>query len=250
VLFQRLMILLKVINLRKRRDSLKSIINSPASNKEQIEKANKSYDKLYQEAMNTNINFIKDYPNSVLSMSMIYNVRGRLGLNYVKEFYFKANQSAKKSFHGLKIENYLNLFKSLKEGDKCIDFTHMNNHDIPLKFSELRKEITLLQFWNPEFKKSINNNLNLVKIYQKYKDDNFEIVGVALTRNKGKWQKVIERDNLNWPQLSELKGWDSELGFRYGVYILPLNYLINKDGDIIGKNITPNKLQSILEQRL
>jgi len=237
---------LKLIDLRNRRDSLEAIINDIKSSKLQIEKANTSYDELYREAMDTNINFIKEYPNSILSMSIIYNTRGRLGLDYVKKFYYSANESAKKSFHGLKIENYLNLFKILKKGDKFIDFTHNNNHNIPCKFSTLRKDITLIQFWNPEIQKSVENNIELIDLYEDYKNKKIEIVGVALTRNKDKWQEIIRRDKLTWPQLSELKGWDSELGFKYGVYILPLNYLIDKKGEIIQMNLTANELRAIL----
>ena len=51
---------------------------------------------------------------------------------------------------------------------------------------------------------------NVKKAYEKYHSKGFEIVGVSLDNDKAAWTGAIQRMNLTWPHLSDLKGWQSE----------------------------------------
>jgi peroxiredoxin len=86
----------------------------------------------------------------------------------------------------------------------------------------------------------------VVKAYQKFKDKNFTVLGVSLDNNKQPWLKAIEIDNLDWTQVSDLKGWNNEVAAQYKVQSIPQNFLIDPNGKIIAKNLRGEDLHSRL----
>jgi hypothetical protein len=53
---------------------------------------------------------------------------------------------------------------------------------------------------------------------------------------------------ITWPQISDLKYWNSEGGKLYGVRSIPHTVLINRDGTIIARGLQGVELQKRLEQ--
>lgn len=92
----------------------------------------------------------------------------------------------------------------------------------------------------------------MVKAYTTYKDKNFTVLGVSLDQpgKKDAWLQAIEKDGLNWTQLSDLKGWSNEVAVQYGVRSIPANYLIDPSGKIIAKNVRGEELQKKLAEVL
>ncbi len=119
-----------------------------------------------------------------------------------------------------------------------------------IKLSSLKGKLVLLSFWASWDEKSRSENKNLLKIYKKYKSKGFEIYQVSLDRSKILWEGAIESDKLPWINVSDLKFTDSYPARIYNVQQLPANYLISRDGEIIGKDlfgrILDEKLNDIL----
>ena len=78
---------------------------------------------------------------------------------------------------------------------------------------------------------------------KKFKDENFEIIGVSLDKNRVQWLEAIQKDGLTWLHVSDLKGWKNEVAKLYDVSFIPQNILINPQGIIIAKNITGVELE-------
>ena len=60
--------------------------------------------------------------------------------------------------------------------------------------------------------------------------------------------KAIEKDQLNWFHVSDLKGWDSELVKEYGIKSVPSSFILNREGKVIAKNLRAEKLLEQLEK--
>ena len=90
----------------------------------------------------------------------------------------------------------------------------------------------------------------LVKVYQAYHADGFEVVGISLDDDAQAWQKAVKKMNLSWNHLSDLKGWDSKAVEVYKVFGIPTNLLVNPQGKIVVSNIDlddlPEKLDEVL----
>ena len=131
-----------------------------------------------------------------------------------------------------------------------IDFFRENSIDSLKKLSELKGKVILLEFWASWCGPCRQENPNLVKTYKNFKPKGFEIFAVSLDENKESWLRAIEKDNLNWEHVSDLKGDRNEASLIYGVNGIPDNFLIAENGEIIGRNLRGDKLNRILKEIL
>ncbi|MGZ3921859.1 MAG: peroxiredoxin family protein, partial [Bacteroidia bacterium] len=58
----------------------------------------------------------------------------------------------------------------------------------------------------------------------------------------------IQKDNLTWQHVSDLKGWGNEVGKMYSITSIPQNILVGKDGKIIAKNLRGAALEEKLAE--
>jgi len=116
--------------------------------------------------------------------------------------------------------------------------------------SSLRGNYVLLDFWAEWCKPCRLENPNIVKAYKKYNSKGFEVFGVSLDRQKSKWEKAINDDQLFWTQVSDLKGWQSSAAVLYNISAIPASFLLDKDGVIIAKNLRGAALDQKLSELL
>ncbi|MBX7051582.1 MAG: AhpC/TSA family protein [Flavobacteriales bacterium] len=116
------------------------------------------------------------------------------------------------------------------------------------KLSDLKGKTVLIDFWASWCGPCRRENPNVVKAYQKYNKDGFEVFSVSLDKAKDPWLKAIADDGLIWPNhVSDLKWWDSEAADLYGVRSIPFTVLVDKDGNIIGHNFRGSMLEEKLK---
>ena len=84
----------------------------------------------------------------------------------------------------------------------------------------------------------------------KYRSKGFEIVGVAYDADIEKWKKAIQKDGLSWPQVTDVKQSNGELGSYYDIGSLPNNILLDKEGKIVGVNLSTEEVENLLSKLL
>lgn len=117
-----------------------------------------------------------------------------------------------------------------------------------ITLSSLRGKYVLIDFWAAWCRPCRMENPNVVRMYNEYKDENFEILGVSLDRTKDAWIKAIEDDGLIWKHVSDLQYFNSEAAREYQINAIPATYLIGPDGKIIDKNLRGATLESKLKE--
>jgi peroxiredoxin len=119
-----------------------------------------------------------------------------------------------------------------------------------LALSSLRGKYVLLDFWASWCGPCRQENPNVVKAYNQFKDKGFTIYSVSLDQDKGKWLKAIEADKLTWHHVSDLAGWNSAGGAAYNVKAIPQSFLIDPKGNIIARNLRGEALAAKLAEVL
>jgi len=109
-----------------------------------------------------------------------------------------------------------------------------------------------LDFWASWCGPCRQENPNVVKAYNKYKDKNFTILSVSLDKADGKaaWLAAIQNDGLTWTQVSDLKFWNNQAAALYFVTSIPSNFLIDPSGKIIARDLRGDDLDAKLAEVL
>jgi len=119
-----------------------------------------------------------------------------------------------------------------------------------LALSSFRGKIVLIDFWASWCGPCRKDMPGVVKLYNKYKAKGFEIFGVSLDKDKGHWVDAIKNDGITWPQVSDLKHWESEPAKMYDVRSIPFTVLLDKEGKIIAKGLRGAELEKAIENAL
>ena len=208
----------------------------------------------YQAVADNKIEYIKKFVKDRTSSVIAPYVTSRYLLPYIKfqeldSTYKSLDSVVKKSRYAKKLKERRDLLSRVQVGKPFIDFTLPNPEGESLTFSDYVGDgYVLLDFWASWCNPCRKENPNLVKNYKKYNDQGFEIYGVSLDKNKKAWERAIEKDNLTWPQVSDLKGWNSEVSQKYGVMSIPSNVLIDEEGKIVARNLRGEELNEKLKE--
>jgi len=137
----------------------------------------------------------------------------------------------------------------LAPGKMAPDFTEAMPDGEMLSLSDLRGKVVLLDFWASWCGPCRRENPNVVALYNKYKDKGFTVMSVSLDKDKAKWLKAIENDNLTWPNhVSDLQFWQSKAAKLYGVSGIPFTVLIDQEGKIIRTKLRGPQLEEELSR--
>ena len=136
------------------------------------------------------------------------------------------------------------------KGAKAPDFIQTDTNGVAVSLSSLRGKYLLIDFWASWCKPCRAQNPSLLRLFQKYKDKGFTILGVSLDSKKEAWLKAIHNDKLEWQQVSDLNFWSNAVAKQYKITFVPQNYLLDAHGVIIGKNLNEDALNEILEKEL
>lgn len=117
-----------------------------------------------------------------------------------------------------------------------------------LSLSSLRGKYVLIDFWASWCGPCRAENPNVIKVYNKYKDKGFEILGVSLDKEENAWKQAIAQDGLPWKHVSDLKYWQSEAAVTYSVQAIPQTFLIDKEGVIVAKGLRGAELEEKLAE--
>ena len=132
----------------------------------------------------------------------------------------------------------------------------MNYPDIELpdmygnrvRLSSLEGKVILLDFWSAALGNSNALNAELKSIYDKYADRGFEIYQVSVDTSKPTWISAVQEQALPWISVCDFKGNASPAVGTYNLQKVPSNFLFDREGNIVGKDLYGDNLEKILDK--
>lgn len=144
------------------------------------------------------------------------------------------------------------LERSLAVGTVFPEFAEKDTAGRPLVLKDYRGEVVLIDFWATWCPPCREEIPNVVETYQKRHAQGFEIIGVSLDK-EGTAEKLAaftQEHGMSWPQFFDGKFWANKLAVQYGVNSIPMTYLLDREGKIIGKNLRGAELDAAVAKAL
>lgn len=137
----------------------------------------------------------------------------------------------------------------IAEGSEAPDIALPTPKGDTMRLSDYRGKVVLLDFWASWCGPCRRENPHVVKLYEKYSQEGFEVFSVSLDKSKEKWIAAIEQDGLIWDaHVSDLAYWRSRAAKKYNVSSIPFTVLIDKEGKVIATRLRGQGLEDKLHE--
>ena len=213
------------------------------SSKIQIRKMQDTLEELHRVYTDQKIEAIRNSHSPVLSWWLLSTLQMDEGSKRVRTFI----PMLKKRFQHSEM-----LHKYIRDYDKMIRpryihdslplaislFTLASYDGKPISLAQVlsHNEYTLIDFWASWCAPCVAEFPYLTKAHDAFKGMGFEILSVSIDKKRTDWVSAVKKYDMDWPQLIVGES-DSQVVKDYGVTLIPKNLLVDKDGEIIARNL-------------
>jgi len=211
--------------------------------------------------------FIKSYIDSIMPSFAVYGMVNYLRIEKEFDYMYALADRIKKEMPDTKYSRLfvgeISRMKTYKEeqaakdakgkaaiGKPAPNFTLHNRSGKEVSLASFKGKYVLIDFWASWCGPCRAESPNMVKLYNKFKGKNFEILGVSLDGSEDAWIGAIEKDGLRWVHVSDLMQWNSPVVALYGIDGIPATVIVDPAGVIVAKNLRGEELMSKLDELL
>ena len=134
-----------------------------------------------------------------------------------------------------------------EEAAGMLDLSIPDREGNAISLSALKGKVILVSFWASGSDASIQAMLQLKSTYKKYHHQGFEIYAISLDNNKINWMNALDFNEFEWINVSELSFPESKASLYYNITSIPSTFLINREGNIVAKNLYGRSLETWLD---
>lgn len=223
-------------------------IDSPEE-RERLENLYQEMEKSWQSQV---ASFVKENINNPAGQNALQSMVGSLSLGELKAIITKVDST---NLHNKPVQNAIDRIEVMEKtaiGQFYTDIQAFtpSSERIALSDYAVKNKYIVLHFWASWCAPCRQNMPELVSVYDKYKNHGLEIVSLSIENDKNQWTRAINELGMNWPQMSDLSGWDSRNLKAYDITAIPQLILIDKEGYIINKTYNLSDIEKQLEDLL
>jgi thiol-disulfide isomerase/thioredoxin len=138
--------------------------------------------------------------------------------------------------------------EGLEVGQRFPDFNVTDAAGGNFSLTLFKGKVVLIDFWATWCGPCREEMPNIVSLYQTYHPQGFEIIGVSLDTDRDALVNYTQQMGMTWPQCFDGQGPNNQIARKYGINAIPMTYLLDRNGIIIGKSLRGNELNAALEK--
>ena len=190
------------------------------------------------------VKFIAAHPTSHITAWLLRFHMSDTSLDSLEEYYRRLGAVVQHSSFGKEVAEALQKLRNGSPGSMAKDFSTTDINGNPLRLSDFKGKYVLLDFWASWCVPCRKGNPHLKELYNRYRDQGFEIIGIADDdRAEDAWKQAVEKDGIGiWKHVRRgLKYQDGEFDHSadisdwFGIHTIPTKILIDPQGKIVGR---------------
>jgi len=135
------------------------------------------------------------------------------------------------------------------------EMTEVNHPDIELpdmygnkiKLSSLDGQVVVLDFWSATDTRSRLNNAELKELWNDLSARGMAVYQVSLDTDKALWVSTVQEQRLPWATVCDFRGTETIGARLYNLSTVPCNFVIDREGNIVGRNLYGDALRRKVE---
>ncbi|BDD00410.1 TlpA disulfide reductase family protein [Persicobacter psychrovividus] len=219
-----------------------------AEQEAQLKKIETDYEALNKQYSDYTMSFIKEHNTSIVSADLLAQQAPGLKTEQLKSGLDLLQGAATETEVYQRMTERYNTLNATAEGQPVLNFTMQTPEGKEFSTEALQGKVFMIDFWASWCGPCRKENPNVVKMYNEYHKQGFEIVGVSLDNKKENWEKAITKDKLTWHHVSDLKGWKNEVAQKYGINSIPATVLVDASGKIVARNLRGEELEAKVKE--
>jgi len=141
----------------------------------------------------------------------------------------------------------MNMYRTQAEygpGQNFPDFSTPDWSGHTLSLNRFRGQVVLIDFWAAGWFIWNRDLANRINVYNAYQREGFEVLGLNIDADEAAARAFVTSKNIPWPQAKAPR----DLMRTLGIFGEASNFLLNRDGTIIGRNLYGSELEAAVRR--
>lgn len=191
---------------------------------------------------------IEAYPLSQTSLILLASAKNLTAVQY-NSLYDALNPALRQNPYWTSVELTKTQIPVAETGSSFPDIILKDTLNTSINTSSYKGKILFLDLWSSWCTSCRKEFPALKQVYANYKSKGFEIIGVSIDANKDAWIRALKHDSVPWPQYCEFVYFqENSLAKRFHIMAIPSNFLIDRNGILIGQDLSPKELEILISR--